>query len=252
MIKGFYAAASAMIARLTQQELISHNIANLNTPGFKQTMTSLEEFLNVEVYSPTARDGNPALIQSLGLMGLGVSTTPELTDFSQGSLRATSQPLDLAIEGEGFFTVQTPDGKRYTRDGRFLLDAESNLVTVDGYYVLNDAGQQITLPEGQIRISNAGEIFVDGNAETAIGLAVFENPTNDLVRHLGNMYEGSGQPTGDKPGSIVQGTLEMANVDPAVMMTAMAKVARTYEAAQKMVQSQDELLGKAISILGRY
>jgi len=251
MIKGFYSAVSAMIARLKQQELISHNISNLNTPGFKQTLTSMEEFMNVNVYSASGASTS-GQIQALGEMGLGVSAAPEITDFSQGSLRGTGQVLDLAIEGDGFFNVETPEGERYTRDGRFTLDAESNLVTVDGYFVLSETGQQITLPEGEIRISSDGEIFVDGSSQASLGLAVFEDPSGELIRHPGNMYESTGQPAGDPAGSIVQGYLEMANVDPAVMMTEMSKVARAYEAAQQMVQSQDELLGKAISVLGQY
>lgn len=252
MIKGFYSAASALLARLEQQKLLSHNISNLNTPGYKQSYSSLEEFLQVEAYDPADRTRgvqNPDLI---GKMGLGVATAEAIIDFSQGSLRSTGQILDLAVEGEGFFQIQTPEGERYTRDGRFQLDAESRLVTVDGFYVLNDGGQQIELPEGEIRVSSSGEIYVDGTAEDQIGLAVFENPEEDLEPGPANLFSSDAAPSGETPGTVLQGYLEMANIDPAVMMTELAKVARTYEAAQKMVQSQDQLLGEAIATLGQF
>ncbi len=252
MIKGFYTAASAMIARLDQQKLLSHNISNLNTPGFKQTLTALEEYLQVDVYPFHSAQSPSDQLKKLGRMGLGVNTTPEITDFSQGSLRATGQPLDVALEGAGFFRVRTPEGERYTRDGRFAVDADSQLVTVDGYAVLDESGGTIELPQGTVRISSQGEIFVNGTQEGRLGLAVFENPQENLAREKDNLYQAAGQPTGDVPGTLLQGYLEMSNIDPAVMMTEMAKVARTYEAAQKMMQSQDQLLGRAINTLGRY
>jgi len=252
MIKGFYAAASAMIARLNQQKLLSHNIANLNTPGFKGALTHLQEYLNVEAHNQPSDSLDPDQVKLLGRLGLGVETLPETTNFSQGALRATGERLDLAIEGEGFFQLQTPGGERYTRDGRFTLDAESQVVTVDGYFLLDENGQKITLPEGSIRVDSTGEIMVDGASEAQINLAVFENPEEVLERDDNNTFIGSGAPDGEEPGSIQQGFLEMSNIDPAVVMTEMAKVARTYEAAQKMVQSQDQLLAKAINTLGRY
>lgn len=252
MIKGFYAAASAMIARLNQQKYLSHNIANLNTPGFKGVLTSLEEYLRVSAVQAPASSLRSGRLELLGEMGLGVETSPETTDFSQGALKATSQPLDLAIEGEGFFQVETSAGDRFTRDGRFILNMESEIVSVDGHYLLDENGQRISLPEGSIRIDGKGEIFVDGESQAVIQLAVFEEPAQDLIRDEANLFEAAGGVSSEESGSIQQGFLEMSNIDPAVVMTEMAKVARTYEAAQKMVQSQDELLGKAINTLGRF
>jgi flagellar basal body rod protein FlgG len=252
MIKGFYAAASAMIARLNQQKYLSHNIANLNTPGFKGVLTSLEEYLRVSAVQPQASAESSGRLELLGELGLGVETTLELTDFSQGTLKSTGQPLDLAVEGEGFFRVETPAGERFTRDGRFMVNAEGEVVTVDGHYLLDQNNQRITLEEGEIRVDHRGEIFVDGASQAVLELAVFEDPEESLVRDQANLFEASGGLSDQEPGSVQQGYLEMSNIDPAEVMTEMAKVARSYEAAQKMVQSQDELLGKAISSLGRF
>jgi flagellar basal-body rod protein FlgF len=252
MIKGLYAAASAMLAGVNQQSVLAHNVANMDTPGFKQILLSLDDFLITPVVQPPeglAADNRQSLVGSLGL---GVQTGPQTIDFSEGPLQSTGQPLDLAIQGAGFFSIQTPNGERYTRDGRFSVDAENHLVTVDGYYVLDDAGQQITLPEGgELAVSGDGTLFVDGTQVARLGLAAFNDPQTELTKDLPNMYAANGQPTGTELGTVAQGYLEAANVNPAQLMTQMVQVARQYEAAQQMVQNQDQLLGQTIATLGR-
>jgi flagellar basal-body rod protein FlgF len=255
MIKGFYAAASAMIANITRHGILSHNVANLNTPGFKQVMVSMEDWAQTGVVVPPGPTAGPAGLRWVGELGLGVEVTPETTDFTPGGLRLTGQPLDVAIQGAGFFRVQTPDGERYTRDGRFDRDIQGNLVTVDGYKVLNDGGQPITLPEGEVSIAPDGTITVNGAAAGRLGLATFANPEAELTRDLPNTFVAVGgaapTTTGQPLGSVAQGYLEMSNANPAQLMTQMVAVSRAYEAAQQMVQNQDEMLGKAINTLGR-
>ncbi len=250
MIKGLYSAASAMLANLYRQGLLAHNVANVDTPGFKQALTNLNDFKESQVIYPTDANLNNSPLQWIGNLGLGVQTTPDITDFQQGGLRHTGQALDFAIEGEGFFRIQTPDGERYTRDGRFVRDLENNLVTIDGYQVLDDGGQPINLPDGDVAVSPDGTIMVNGQTVAKIGLASFENPAQELIRDLPNLFAAEGGPTSDIYGSIAQGYLEMSNANPAQIMTQMVSVTRAYEAAQKMVQTQDELLGKTISTLG--
>ncbi|HEC61851.1 MAG TPA: flagellar hook-basal body protein [bacterium] len=250
MIKGLYAAASAMLANLTRQGVLAHNISNLDTPGFKQILVSLDDFIEVPVISPPGPTADLRQLRQIGHLGLGVESSPEETDFTSGALKLTGQPLDLAIQGTGFFRVQTPGGERYTRDGRFTRDLEGNLVTVDGYFVLNDAGQPINLPEGSISVGVDGSIYVDGENVDQLGLASFADPANELERDLPNTFTSAGAPTGEELGTVNQGYLEMSNASPAELMTTMVAVTRAYEAAQKMVQVQDELLGKAISSLG--
>ncbi|MGB9521474.1 MAG: flagellar hook-basal body protein [Anaerolineales bacterium] len=250
MIKGLYSAASAMLANLYRQGLLAHNVSNIDTPGFKQVLTSLDDFKQTAVISPTDTSLSDSPLSWVGILGLGVENSPDITDFEQGGLRHTGQSLDFAIEGPGFFRVQTPDGERYTRDGRFVRDLDNNLVTIDGYQVLDDGGQPINLPDGDIAVSPDGSITVNGQTVAKIGLAAFENPTQELTRDLPNLFMAEGGPTSDVYGSISQGYLEMSNANPAQLMTQMVSVTRAYEAAQKMVQTQDELLGKAISTLG--
>jgi flagellar basal-body rod protein FlgF len=253
MIKGLYAAASAMLAGLTRQQTLAHNIANMDTPGFKQLTVDFEDFLESPVFNPLAGIQGSSTSGYLGSVGLGVEKRAELTDFAAGGLKLTGQPLDLAIEGNGFFRVRTPEGERYTRDGRFLLDAENQLVTVDGYLVLGESGEPVILDgeAGVPSISSDGTIVAGGEEVARLGLAVFTEPEKELARDLPNTFIASGAPAGEGAGSVVQGYLEMANINPAELMTQMVAVARAYEAAQKMVQTQDELLGQTIATLGR-
>jgi flagellar basal-body rod protein FlgF len=263
MIKGLYAAASAMIAGMERQTIISHNIANADTTGFKTVLLGLNDWIDTQVVTNSEQTQiNPLLpsvyntllpdqLRYVGDLGLGVDTSAETIDFTQGALETTGETYDVAIEGDGFFHIQTTDGDRYTRDGRFLRDAEGNLVTVDGNKVLDQDGQPITLEEGDVGIGLDGMIYVDNEEVTKIGLFTFENPITDLTRDPSNMYIATGTALETGVGTIRQSTLEMSNVNISQMMTQMISVARNYEAAQKLVTVQDSLLGKTISTLGK-
>jgi flagellar basal-body rod protein FlgF len=249
MIKGLYSAASAMITGVYRQQAVAHDIANVDTPGFKQILTSLNEFDNTSAYTQSSQS-NSGDITYLGNMGLGVMAAPETTDFTQGTLKTTDNPLDLAISGSGFFRIRTPEGDRYTRDGRFSKDSSGQLVTVDGNLVLSSSGQPIKLAEGDPTISPNGQIMVNGVASATIGLANFTD-TSTLTRSTENTFSSTTTPTTTGGGTILQNTLEQSNVDSAALMTQMIEISRSYQAAQQMVQNQDELLGKAISTLGK-
>lgn len=249
MIKGLYAAASAMITGVYRQQAVAHDIANVDTPGFKQILTSLDEFDNTSAYTQSSQ-GNSDQIAFLGNMGLGVMAAPETTDFSQGTLKNTDSPLDLAISGEGFFRIRTADGERFTRDGRFSRDASGQLVTVDGNLVLSSSGQPIKVAEGDVSISPNGAISVNNVASATIGVAYFADKST-LIRDGENTFSSTVTPATTGGGAILQSTLEQSNVDSAQLMTQMIEISRSYQAAQQMVQNQDELLGKAIATLGR-
>jgi flagellar basal-body rod protein FlgF len=248
MIKGLYAAASAMLVGLNRQQTLSHNVANLDTPGFKQILSDMQDFVNKPVVYPP--DGQSQL-RYLGQLGEGVQSSPDSTDFTAGGLENTEQPLDLAIQGNGFFNIKTPAGNRYTRDGRFNRDAQGNMTTIDGNLVLDDKGQPIKLPEGQPAISTQGAIYVGGKLVAQLGLAVFDDPARQLVRDQPNTFISNGTPSGTGKAFVAQGYLEMANVNAAAVMTQMVTVTRAYEAAQQLVQNQDSLLGQTISTLGK-
>lgn len=251
MIKGLYAAASSMLANLYRQQSLAHNVANLDTPGFKRVITPLNTFIEHTVIHPLGGITNALFYHRLGKLGLGVENTQDYTDFTNGALKYTGQTLDVAIEGAGFFVVKIADGEGYTRDGRFTRDAENHLVTIDGYQVLDDGGQPIELPEGLISIQEDGTILADGEEVAKLGLVSFENPQEELIRALPNIFIANQEPTGKEEVRVAQGFLEMSNINPADLMAQMVSVTRAYEAAQKMVQNQDELLGQTINTLGR-
>jgi flagellar basal-body rod protein FlgF len=263
MLKGIYAAASAMIVGLNRQTVISHNIDNLDTPGFKEILTSMDDYLETEVSEKSLTNGSSSSLpfnenqgihklRRIGDLGLGVMNNPETTNFDQGSLEITNQPLDLAIEGAGFFRVQTPDGIRYTRDGRFIRDAAGTLVTVDGYSVLGKNGAPIKLTDGDISIKSDGTISIAEKTVGQIDLVAFKEPAKELTRDLPNTFKADGSPTSTEIGRMEQGSLETTNVDTAKLMTQMISTTRAYEAAQQLMKVQDDLLGKSIASLGRF
>lgn len=249
MIKGLYTAASAMIAGTERQMVKAHNVANLDTPGFKSVMNSVGDFLKAPVIHPPQEVAGSNSLHPIGHLGLGVETTPVTTDFSLGPLKLTDEPLDFAINGPGFFRIHTPDGERLTRDGRFSRDLADQLVTVDGYQVLDESGQAILLPSGShYSLTATGELLVDGVSAGQLGVLVFEDPATQVERTGSNTFIATGT-SGEQAaaGAIQQGVLEMSNVNTAKLMASTSN----YEAAQKMVRVQDELLGRAISSLGR-
>jgi flagellar basal-body rod protein FlgF len=247
MIKGLYAAVTAMLAGVKKQELKAHNIANLNTPGFKQIFTTLEEFQRTNVVS-SAQAMPEISPQFVGTLGLGVMTTEAKTKFGNGALKSTGQPFDFAIQGAGFFRVMTSGGERFTRDGRFIRDVNQNLVTVDGNQVLDSTGNSIRIPDGLLSVDGIGKMRMNDIEISQLGIAEFVQPEIQLQRDAGNLYKASDVSAYSISNSSVhQGYLEMSNVNVVEMVIG----AKTYEAAQKLVQIQDELLGKSISTLGK-
>jgi flagellar basal body rod protein FlgG len=183
---------------------------------------------------------------------LGVITGGAITNYTAGALKQTDQPFDMALAGDGFFAVQTPDGERYTRDGRFTRDANNHLVTVDGNLLLGSNNQPITVPQGVTTgIASDGKVTVDNQAAGQIKLVTFANLKTDILRDGPNTFSAVNPGTVATNASLKQGFLESSNVDPAKAMTQMMTVSRAYEAAQRLMQMQDEMLGKAVNEVGQ-
>ena len=169
MIKGLYSAVSAMIAGVQRQKLLAHNAANLETPGFKEVLTSMNDFMQTSVDFPQGGKLNASSIY-VGQLGLGVETAPEITNYDEAALQNTGHIFDLAITGgAGFFRIRTLDGERLTRDGRFLKDAQGQLVTIEGLQVLGSNGQPIHLPEGNFVVNPDGTILVRRPERRTVG-----------------------------------------------------------------------------------
>ena len=260
MLRALYSASSGMRAQQFNLDTISNNLANVNTTGFKRNRVEFQELLYRTLREPgqLTREGRtvPTGVQ----VGHGVriaSATP--SDFGQGSLKETSNPLDLAIEGEGFFAIELPDQSiAYTRDGSFKLDAEGYLVTSNGYYVLDEGLAPILVGEDPVKdiaITEGGLVSVKLPGEdvaeeiAVIGLTRFPNPAGleKIGRNLYKATEAAGFPTEGIPmedgmGSIVQGFLEMSNVQVVVEMVDMITAQRAYELNSKAITTSDEML----------
>jgi flagellar basal-body rod protein FlgG len=182
--------------------------------------------------------------KNIGSLGSGASVQSVFTDLSSGSMEETGNPLDLAVLGEkGMFAVQMPGGIRYTRDGAFAVNANRQLVTKDGYPVLDDQNRPITLDQGTISIQSDGTIQIDGEAKGKIGL--FE--ATGLSKDGGNRFTAtSAQPI---LGTIKSGAIETSNVNAVDAMVQMIQLSRLFEMSQRSIISQDELSQRLIQSL---
>ncbi len=241
MLKGIYNTASSMVPRMRKQEVIANNMANAETVGYKKDSLFLRVFKKE---------------QEVSLKGLQPAWEVRMidklyTDYSGGSLEATGRELDLALQSEGFFTVLTPNGEAYTRNGAFSLGPDGSLVNSDGYPVLADGGPVI-LTGNKVAFGNDGQITVDDQAIGKLRIVDFEDP--DAVRKVsGTLYALNEGATPITPPSVNvrQGYLEKSNVDILREMVEMIDTYRMFETGQKMIQIQDDTLGKAVSELPR-
>ncbi|MBS4021269.1 MAG: flagellar basal-body rod protein FlgF [Dethiobacter sp.] len=252
MLRGLYASARGMAVESKKQEVISNNLANSNTTGFKKDIVLVRSF-SEELLAITGK----GQASSLG----GLAESPVLqsiaTIYSPGMLEETGRDLDLALTGAAFFTLQTPAGIRYTKDGSFGMDRDGFLVSGDGYQVLDVGGRAITLSSSNVDVDEDGEVWeADGQKKrfvAKLGLAVFSAEDLKKLEKKGqNLFEAvAAAPSAQGLGQVRQGMLERANLDIIREMVDMISVMRVYEANQKSLQAQDEILGKSINEVGR-
>ncbi|HQE05867.1 MAG: flagellar basal-body rod protein FlgF [Tepidanaerobacteraceae bacterium] len=255
MIRGLYTGASGMLAEMARTDVISNNMANVNTTAFKKDRTIFRAFPEMNIHR--IHDPVPAGLDKvvdprpfIGMMGTGVMLDEVNTDFNQGHLITTSNPLDLAIRGEGFFQVQTPEGIRYTRDGSFSLSSNGYLVTKEGYYVLGENGPLQLLQTGDITISQQGEVFVNDEYIDRLNIVTFAD-LNQLQKQGDNLYFTDAVPEPLQDADVVQGALEGSNISIVAEMVDLISAFRAYEANQKVIQTHDTTLDRAINDVGR-
>lgn len=273
MIRGLYTAASGMVSGLRMQETVAENLANMSTPGFKGERSSLQEFQGV-LARQQGQTGVPlplSMNRLLGRVGTGAYVDARETVLTEGSERRTDLPLDVMIRGDGFFTITTDDGVRYTRDGHFGRDATNTLVSADGFPVLDVNGKSITVTTDDLRMLPTGEIFqtVEQNVTLPDGTVAVEVvevvvaqlgavvlQQEDLVRSGGSRFTlvPGGTPTVADLGKttvFIQGSLEGTNIDIADTSTQMMSLARAYQASQQVFTALNETLQLAVRDIGR-
>lgn len=244
MNSGLYAALSGNLAAMRRLDIISNNLANVDTPGYKKDRMLFESLL-AAVNNPTSASGN--LTDAPVLAGDQV-----FTDFSAGPVKETGNPLDLAIAGNGFFVVNTPQGEAYTRQGNFRRDAAGHLVTVDGYEVQGKGGA-ITITGGQVKIDSTGKVSVDG---TQVGtLQVVDFPKPYLLRKAGDglFVPATPQvaPQAITNPRIDQGHLEQSNVSAIQEMVQLIETNRFFDACTRVVRTFDTMAGRAANDIGK-
>jgi flagellar basal-body rod protein FlgG len=247
-----YSAATGMEAQELNLNTIANNLANVNTPGFKRSKIEFQDLLYQKPRSAGSDAGAGNLVPTGIEVGNGTKVAATSKVFTQGQVNQTGQQLDLAIQGDGFFEVQQPDGTiAYTRDGSFKLNAQSQVVTADGMPVLSGF-QTIQAGATSINISQTGSVSVQGpnGVQTfQLTLARFPNPAglDSLGGNLDGETPASGSPQVGQVGqagfgSTLQGYLESSNVSIVEEMVNLITAQRAYEINSKSVQASDEML----------
>lgn len=238
----FVGLSRQMILR-REMEIISNNIANMDTTGFK-----VESMMQkTDPAEPAVTLGGPRPVKFVAPDGVA-------RDFGQGVLTKTDGELDMAIEGQGFFQIQTPQGPRFTRDGRFTTDPTGRLVTQGGHAVLDASGGEITIDmeKGQVAVGADGTMSQGNEQVGKVGMYVFANAGalekagDNLFRNASNL---AANPAAEA--KLRQGHLEGSNVKPVLEITRMIEVSRAYESTAKMMDSEHELSRRAVERLGK-
>ncbi len=260
MQEGIYIAASAGIKQSKKMEVIANNLANVNTTGYKRDRLAFKELMPPFPPDSGLEAGKNVLLpanKSNSNVSY-VAITDQYTDHKTGELKPTNAPLDLGISGDGFFSIQTQDGVRYTRNGNFRLDTANRLVNQKGEPVLNAQNQPIVIntPGDKISIDRRGNIFVGrGLVNSNVGklkLVNFEDKTT-LEKTGDGQYRQNDPEAEEKPGdvSIRQGFLEDSNVSTVEEMTEMLATLRIFETYQKVIQSIDSMDDQSVNNIGR-
>ena len=265
MQRGLYSACSAMIVQTTYLDVVANNLANVNTAGFRKRIPVSQSFpdLFMDRIEKISEDGETkimtippfqmnykgnAMIGSLSFANVMTSTyMPDV----HGPYAVTDNPLDAALRGEGFFTLQGPDGEiYYTRQGTFQLNDAGNIVSSDGMRLIADGAPVNIEDNSSFSFNSDGYIIADGEAVAQLDIVTFENPS--LLRQVGAsaLYAQtpqSGIPVPVDEPNVLSGTIEKSNVNVVEDMARMIEIQRAYEAASKALMTHDETAGKMIS-----
>lgn len=256
MMRSLWISKTGMEAQQTQLDTISNNLANASTNGYKKSHAVFEDLMYQNLRQVGANSSEQTTLPTGLQVGLGTRAVATARSFSQGNLQQSSNPLDLAVRGNGFFQVQLPDGTLgYTRDGAFQVDAQGALVTNNGYAVQPG----ITIPAGaqSITVAQDGTVSATLSGQTQpqilgqLQLASFINPAglepkgqNIFTETVASGTPGTGEPGLNGRGSLQQGFVETSNVNVVEELVSMIQTQRAYELNSKAIQTSDQMLQK--------
>lgn len=277
MSKALWPAMSGAIARDHEVEVIANNLANANTAGFKKDQVNFKEYLvqnekaadlNVDIPRSPIKDKDLYPLDGRDQSFVIVNGTH--TQFSQGGMKVTDNPLDLAISGEGFFEVNTPSGVRYTRAGNFKLSADGKLVTTEGYPVLAETGgraggdaraREIQLQDrqGNVHINESGDIYMGEGLVAKLSVVTF--PNKNLIQKAGSLLFENKKPDQNEPVTISQaglgttlkqGVIETSNVNPVEEISNLIRANRMFEQDLKALKTVNEMMQKEVNDIGKF
>lgn len=278
MFKGFYTVATGMVAQQRKTEILTNNMANASTPGFKSDQTTIRSFPDMLMSAvsstniPTEKGFALKKLDTIGALNAGVYLQETMPNQAQGQIFSTGLTTDVALingnmptdaasgnAGQVFFRLENENGtESYTRNGNFTMDGQGNLVNPMGLYVLDENGNRMQFANDNIRIDSTGAIFDENNAQVGtLGVAFSNNPDVLVKRDNGlyNTIDGAGLPTAyGQAGvefSMQHQYLEGSNVDAARAMTELMTAYRAFEANQKVLQAYDKSMDKAVNEIGR-
>jgi fagellar hook-basal body proteins len=258
MIRGLYTAISGMITQEAKQDVVTNNLANANTNGYKADNLAIKKFNDVLIQNYDKVENGQNVKNVIGSLSLGSAVDETNTYFTQGDLQETDNPTDFAVDGRGFFTVSRKDisgnSQTYnTRDGHFHANSQGYLVTDDGDNVMGinlktNATEPIKVDNAKMTLDNNNNLILDGSAAYKLNMVDFDD-YKSLKKVGDNLYSG-GTPNANTNISVKQNNLEKSNVNVMDEMVNMMTVMRSYESDQKVVQAMDETLGKTVNDVG--
>jgi flagellar basal-body rod protein FlgG len=242
MVRGLYVAANSLLVQEACHDTIATNLANVSTPGYRRAVTSVESFPVLLGRASRVLAGSDQAVPHL--------SARQTTDFAPGMQQPTGNPCDLALDGPGFFVVQTASGEAYTRSGSFTLDPEGYVATSGGRRLLGEAGA-IRVSGRSWSITPRGEVISNGEVIDRIRVVDFD-AGGELSRLGDNLFSaGRAAPVAKESFYIRQGYIEGSNVNAVSEMVNMIAAMRAFEANQKMIQAMDQTLDKAVNEVGR-
>lgn len=252
MIRGIYTAAMGMLAEEARVNTTANNLANAETAGFKKDTLAFSTYLKREIFRTESLTDEQNRY-AIGKMESGVVLDESQAYFSQGSVVQTGREYDFALNGQGFFTVETDDGGRYyTRNGQWHRNHEGFLVDCVGNYLLTDSDEKIMIND-QMRVSSDGSITQNGVLTGRIAVVEFEDQTG--LRKVGDNYFAqtpfSGEPRQNFTSEVIQGSYERANVNAVREMLNLITAQRHFEITQRVITTEDQLLDAAVNRVGR-
>ncbi|MBH9966667.1 flagellar hook-basal body protein [[Bacillus] enclensis] len=276
MFRGFYSAATGMLAQQRKTEMLTNNMANANTPGYKADQASMRAFPEMllerldSAQVATEKGLSIPFNQKVGKLNTGVYMQETTPNFLQGDLQETGRNADIAlingtmpidgdtgVQGSVFLTVEGAEGPHYTRNGNLTVNGNGFLTTNSGFFVLDENGNRIQLQSDDFKIGDNGEILVDEAEVARLGIGYSENP-NTMIKQGDGLFATEGNaalPNAFEAEGVIfstkQGFLERSNVDASRTMTDMMTAYRSFEANQKVLQAYDRSMEKAANEIGR-